>query len=177
MSEPDVYEWTVRIVMDRNALGGSFGTVVFLLSPEEAKRDTAESLISAKPSEWSESPHYVGRVAALPTSMQSTGESGEQPQMMQGFVHLDTALRRNLGKTDIESVVPYLKEALFWKVNQPDKKGIKAEDEELDLDELPSFEVAVMSAKLKKQTGLFPEYESPVIHREITAGKKGGIKK
>ena len=54
--------------------------------------------------------------------------------------------------------------------------GSKAKDEELDLDELPSLEVAVMSSKLKEQTGLFPEYEPPVIHAEITAGKKGGLK-
>lgn len=49
-------------------------------------------------------------------------------------------------------------------------------DEELDIDKLPSLEVAVMSSKLKEQTGLFPEYEPPVVHPEITSGKKGGVK-
>lgn len=105
------------MVLDRNALGGGYSVVVFLLSPEEANQDNASSLISSKPSEWPRSPYYVGRVAAVPTTLEASS-GDDEPQLTQGFVHLDRALHAKLGKTDIEYVVPYLKTALHWKVSQ-----------------------------------------------------------
>lgn len=103
--------------MDRNALGGAFAVAVFALPPEEqAKQENVSSTIPARPSQWKDSPYYVGQVAALPTSLEPTGEN-QDPVMTQGFVSLDDALDVFLGSSDMQTVVQYMRSALVWKIS------------------------------------------------------------
>lgn len=105
----------MRVTVDRNALGGSFAVVAFLLPPSEANKENASSVIPTKPSEWPRSSYYIGKVAAIPTSLEPTGPDDE-PLLIQGFIHLDDAIQEKSGKTERSSVVEYLRKGLFWKV-------------------------------------------------------------
>lgn len=57
-------------------------------------------------------------------------------------------------------------------------QSVPGENKEVDLSKLPTLEVTVFSAKLKRVRDdiPIPIYEDAVEHPDITRGKKGGTK-
>ncbi|KLO14548.1 hypothetical protein SCHPADRAFT_927808 [Schizopora paradoxa] len=169
----DPYEWSARVVVDKDTLGVPF-TVYILITPPSL---TSDPLAGKDPLDWIKSKYYSGEVAAM------TGFGGRSygstnadvsAEIIEGYVSLNEKLKEFIGTLEPEAVEEHLRGHLLWKVG----KSGRGENKEVDLSKLPTLEVTVFSAKLKRVRDdiPIPIYEDAVEHPDITKGKQGGTK-
>ncbi|PIL22740.1 hypothetical protein GSI_15433 [Ganoderma sinense ZZ0214-1] len=155
--------WSTRVRVKESEVGRSFQVLIFLGSVPE------------NPREWIRATSYVGSVSAFVsgTAGQRGGESYGQVQtdaVTEGYVHLNPALAKNVGRTDPNNVRPYLKDNLDWRIQLADGTPIP-------LERLPSLEVVVVAVQLEMRDGELPiPVGEPVLHRDITSGRLGGAR-
>jgi tyrosinase len=111
-------EWTTRVKVDENAVGGSFSVLIFLGTVPE-------------PDRWRDTPSYVGSVSAYTGGYGSYGSYGSggpagTTNLIEGFVYLNENLASQLGsrKFDPETVVPYLTRNLDWRIEKVSKMPV-----------------------------------------------------
>lgn len=103
-----VHDWTARIRFKKYELGRSFSVLIFL------------GQVPDDPSQWRASPSFVGVHAAFVNSAagQCANCRDQEDVVVEGFVHLDTAIAKQSGDSSYEPgvVIPYLKDNLRWRV-------------------------------------------------------------
>nr|QTF98733.1 tyrosinase [Armillaria ostoyae] len=154
------YDWTARIQVKKYALGGSFSVLIFLGEVPENSRG------------WRSSPSFVGAHHAFVNSAADQCENcrNQADLVIEGFVHLNTAIaqRSGLGSFEPAVVEPYLKRELSWRVQKVDRTAV-------DLSDVPSLEVVVSATPLTLEPGAtFPTSGECHYHHRITAGRPGG---
>ncbi|KZV73173.1 photo-regulated tyrosinase [Peniophora sp. CONT] len=153
----NIWDWTVRIQVDKHALPSTFSVLIFLGDvPEDSKK-------------WRKAPSFVGSFSAFAHSM-ARHRGG--PQLAQGFVHLNRVLARtpDVHGFDPEDVQPYLREHLQWRV-------MCADGTVVDPGSLESLEVVSIGTPVKLQPGAeLPDYGEPNYYYDITEGKPGGAR-
>ncbi|KAK0223503.1 photo-regulated tyrosinase [Armillaria fumosa] len=154
------YDWTARIRVKKYALGGSFSVLIFLGEVPE------------NPRSWRSSPSFVGAHHAFVNSAAGQCENcrNQADLVIEGFVHLNTAIaqRSGLGSFEPAVVEPYLKRELSWRIQKVDRTAV-------DLSEVPSLEVVVSATLLTLEPGAtFPTPGECHYHHRITAGRPGG---
>ncbi len=104
------YDWTARIRVKKYALAGSFSVLIFLGEVPE------------NPRSWRSSPSFVGAHHAFVNSAADQCENcrNQADLVIEGFVHLNTAIaqRSGLGSFEPAVVEPYLKRELSWRVQK-----------------------------------------------------------
>ncbi|SJL09926.1 related to Tyrosinase [Armillaria ostoyae] len=155
-----VVDWTARIQVKQYALGGSFSVLIFLGEVPE------------NPRSWRSSPSFVGAHHAFVNSAADQCENcrNQADLVIEGFVHLNTAIaqRSGLGSFEPAVVEPYLKRELSWRVQKVDRTAV-------DLSDVPSLEVVVSATPLTLEPGAtFPTSGECHYHHRITAGRPGG---
>ena len=153
----NLWDWTVRIQVDKHALPSTFSVLIFLGDvPNNSK-------------EWRKAPSFVGSFSAFAHSM-ARHRGG--PQLAQGFVHLNRVLARtpDVHSFDPEDVQPYLRSHLQWRV-------MCADGTTIDPGTLPSLEVVSIGTPVSLQPGAeLPDYGEPTYYYDITEGKPGGAR-
>ncbi|PBL03308.1 tyrosinase [Armillaria gallica] len=154
------HDWTARIWVKKYALGGSFSVLIFLGEVPE------------NPESWRTSPSFVGAHHAFVNSAADQCENcrNQADLVIEGFVHLNTAIakRSGLGSFEPAVVEPYLKRELSWRVQKVDRTAA-------DLSDVPSLEVVVSATPLTLEPGAaFPTLGECHYHHRITAGRPGG---
>lgn len=99
----DYLDWTVRVQVDKFALGGhTFNVLVFLGN------------VPSDPAQWRSATSFVGSVTAFATPLISSG----RPGLIEGFVHLNHFIAEHSGlhSFDFDEVMPYLKENLSFRI-------------------------------------------------------------
>ncbi|KZV72071.1 Di-copper centre-containing protein [Peniophora sp. CONT] len=131
-------DWTVRVQVDKFALGGhTFNVLIFLGDvPSDAK-------------EWRSAASFVGSVTAFATPLLNHG----RPALIEGFVHLNNFIAEHSGlhSFDPEEVKPYLKENLAFRIQT-------AGSQPVDPDEVPSLDITVASTPVTDVVDSLPEY-------------------
>jgi tyrosinase len=163
---PETYrDWIANVTCEKYALGGS-GRIVFFLGPEEQ--------IPSNPSDWYESPLYVGSFSIFATDPALTGCGNCKTQeanktRVGGTVHLtETLIRCHVPLTGDEPVA-YLKENLHWRISNKDENLVARED-------VPSLKVVVQSAGYSFTEGDDrPQRSEWIRHAPVTAGRPGGV--
>ena len=150
----------------KHALGETYRVLVFLGS------------INPDPSTWDLEFNCVGRVAILGRSSE-TGCArcrDDQARELQitGTVPLTSALLQDivagrLADLKAESVVPYLKKELKWRVTM-------FGGEEKPVADVPGLKISVCSTQVHIGDDGMPQYSGQyTVYREITAGQPGGV--
>lgn len=154
------YDWTARIRVKKYALQGSFSVLIFLGEVPE------------NPRSWRSSPSFVGAHHAFVNSAAEQCENcrNQADLVIEGFVHLNTAIaqRSGLGSFEPAVVEPYLKRELSWRIQKVNRTAV-------DLSDVPSLEVVVSATPLTLEPGAtFPTPGECHHHHRITAGRPGG---
>ncbi|KAF8171240.1 tyrosinase [Mycena galopus ATCC 62051] len=158
--EDKIWEWTARIQVKKYEVGGSFLVLLFLGG------------VPSDPKQWRTSPNYVGAHHVFANSVPDRCANcrTHQDAETEGFVHLNDGIIEHSGLDSLEPdvVVPYLKRDLHWRVQ-------KAGGEPVDLEKVPSLEVAVFATPLTfPPDSHFPVPGERHHHHEITHGRQGG---
>ncbi|KAG8940486.1 hypothetical protein FRC03_005440 [Tulasnella sp. 419] len=118
---------------------------------------------------WRTSPQFVGSLFAFVNSNpERCGNCVDRADsIIEGFVNLTHCLQNNqLGSLDPETVIPYLKDQLHWRIQKIDAVVVPAS-------EVPDLEVVVMSVPLEysDEAGFYKMKEGaePVHYHDITA--------
>ncbi|KAK0480190.1 photo-regulated tyrosinase [Armillaria novae-zelandiae] len=154
------YDWTARIRVKKYTLGGSFSVLIFLGEVPEDPRS------------WRSSPSFVGAHHAFVNSAAEQCENcrNQADLVIEGFVHLNTAIaqRSGLGSFEPAVVEPYLKRELSWRIQKADRTAVNVPD-------VPSLEVVVSATLLTLEPGaMFPTPGECHYHHRITVGRPGG---
>ncbi|KAL8714961.1 MAG: hypothetical protein Q9225_006477 [Loekoesia sp. 1 TL-2023] len=156
-------EWLANLRIENFAVDGSF-YVHFFLGP-----------FSDEPANWTQdgnlvATHSVFSVAIGNTGCQNCIQDKESDAVVSGGVSLTYALlRRQLKDLEPETVVPYLKDNLEWRVQAASGKHVKSED-------LESLCVTVAATVVESpdEEDALPKWGVPEIFKQITEDKAGG---
>jgi Tyosinase C-terminal domain len=156
-TDPSTYrDWVANVTIEKHALGGS-GKVYFFIGDEKD--------IPPIPSQWHQSPLYVGAFSIL-------GIGQGTPEMtIGGTVHLTKALIRHGVPLTGRQPVEYLTKNLHWRVST-------VTGEEKSIADIPSLKIVVQSAGYEVPGGVIggrPERTGWTRYPEITHGKPGGV--
>ncbi|KAG8939188.1 hypothetical protein FRC03_006496 [Tulasnella sp. 419] len=154
-----IIEWSALVQCKEHALGGSYSVLLFMGS------------IPDSPGDWRPSPSFVGmRTVYTALGGAPGGEENKDDDVVEGFVHLNTALiESGIQSLFPDDVVPFLKGALGWRVQ-------KMSGEVVPYSQVDFLEIVVISVTMERSPdGGFPKpIGSPVYHYECTAGRPGG---
>ncbi|KAJ6505752.1 tyrosinase [Mycena vitilis] len=158
--ESKIWEWTARIQVKKYEVGGSFLILLFLGS------------VPDDPAQWRESTNFVGAHHVFANSVpERCGNCRtNRDAAVEGFVHLNDGIAELSGLDSFDPIVmePYLHANLHWRVQ-------KASGEVVDLLNVPSLEVAVLSTPVAHPAeSPFPVPGESRHHRDITHGRRGG---
>jgi hypothetical protein len=156
-NDPSTYrDWVANVTIEKHALGGS-GKVCFFIGDENE--------IPSNPSQWHQSPLYVGAFSIF-----ATGQVAAEMRIG-GTVHLTKALIRHGVPLTGRQPVEYLTQNLRWRVST-------VAGEEKSIADIPSLKIIVQSAGYEVPGGVIggrPERTGWTKYPEITHGKPGGV--
>ncbi|VDC03107.1 unnamed protein product [Peniophora sp. CBMAI 1063] len=131
-------DWTVRVEVDKFALGGKTFSVLIFLGD-----------VPSNPTQWRSATSFVGSVTAFATPLANTG----QPSLIEGFVHLNEYIAKHSGlhSYDPDEVKPYLKSNLKFRIQTATYQSVSPGD-------VPSLEITVASSPVLDSFDGLPEY-------------------
>lgn len=159
-------EWLTNIRAQKHSLGGTFHTYIFL------------GAFATDPAGWSTAPNLVGTFTVLgdspDTGCAKCQRDREAHLSVTGQIPLTMALAERvaggeLAGLGVESVVPYLRENLHWRVAMMDGT-------EVARGQVADLKVSVVSneVSLHKGPGRLPVYAEDVrVHPEVTTAVDG----
>jgi hypothetical protein len=165
---PETYrDWIANVTLEKYALNGS-GRVTFFCGPT--------SSIPSDPSEWHNSPLYVGSVAIFATNPTHTHcenckQQADANSRIGGSVHLTKTLIRHHVPLSGDAPVTYLTENLHWRISTLAGTEVARED-------VPSLKVVVQSSGYEVPDGVIgrrPVRTPWTRHSPVTRGRPGGV--
>ncbi|KAL8727161.1 MAG: hypothetical protein Q9181_005803 [Wetmoreana brouardii] len=156
-------EWLANLRIENFAVDGSFFVHFFL------------GEFSQDPANWTQDANLIATHSVFSVAVGKTGclnciQDKEADAVVSGGVSLTRALlERQLKDLEPETVVPYLKEHLEWRVQAWSGKHVKSED-------LSSLCVTVAATIVESPDGPgeLPKLGVPEVFKEITEDKAGG---
>ena len=152
-------QWAMNIRVNKFALAGSFIVYVFMGSP------------SKDATNWATEPSLVASYPVL----RPTGTTPTDSLTIYGTVPLTRSLlgavnSKKLPNLEVDAADPFLKKNLVWKI--ADSTG-----NEISISDIPSLKIYVVDQEVTPPSGAddFPTYGKITPHRDITAGKPGGL--
>ncbi|KAI0318086.1 common central domain of tyrosinase-domain-containing protein [Amylostereum chailletii] len=151
-------DWTARIRFKKYQLGGSFSVLIFLGD------------VPDDPLEWRICSSFVGAYHALANSAAGRCANCRRQRdlVIEGFVHLSPTMaeRSGFGALKAQQALPFLGQHLSWRLQRVNRSPI-------NIDELPSLEVVIMSTPLDLDT--FSTKQDDIrVHYCMTLGLPGG---
>ncbi|KAJ4488015.1 tyrosinase [Lentinula aciculospora] len=158
--QKEFWEWTARVQVKKNEVGGSFKVLFFL------------GTVPDDPKEWATDSHFVGAFHGFVNSSAERCANCRRQRdvVLEGFVHLNDGIARlsGLNSFNPDVVEPYLKENLHWRVQ-------KVSGQVVNFDDVSSLEVVVVATRLTLPPGEhFPVPAETHHHHHITHGRPGG---
>jgi len=161
------HEWVANIRVEKYAVKSTFFVHVFLgdFTPDHTK--------------WGEDPNLVGTHVIFANNANFTGcenclSANEARKLVTGTIPLTGALGDKLGQEKVahlepETVEPYLKKNLHWRIQKHD-------DTPIDRTAVPSLKISVGHAVVEVPDSVdkFPAWGSIDLSLGITTGRPGG---
>ena len=108
LTTPAYLDWTARVHVKKYEIGGSFSILLFV------------GAVPADPAEWHAAPSFAGAYSGFVNSASDRCANcrGQRAAgvVLEGFVHLNNAIRRKVDSFAVDVVEPLLKEQLHWRI-------------------------------------------------------------
>ncbi|KIP02309.1 hypothetical protein PHLGIDRAFT_130799 [Phlebiopsis gigantea 11061_1 CR5-6] len=163
LSTPAYLDWTARVHVKKYEIGGSFSILLFV------------GEVPANPEEWHASPSFAGSYSGFVNSATEHCANCRNQRaagvVLEGFVHLNNAIKKKVSSFAVDVVEPLLQEQLHWRI-------LKVSGEVVDPSSVPSLEISVFHLDMDERPfpdpTTLPTHGDPQFHHRITRGRPGG---